>query len=686
MKSRRLILVSLLLTAAAADRAAAVCNPSVEIAPGVTYSEYCLSGPNKVYVVAVDLLHSEYKLKVGWAQKKRNFTTKQATSTIAGLYDNPAGNFDVLAATNGSYFGTVPDVVGWPIASDEIVQRPYAAADPTLAQVETLEFGPARIPLIETNITDVTGTLTFANGVATTINQYNTPFAIHKITVFTPQWDATTGSNASGVEVIVNNVTYPMRSDKEISGTVTAIRTGGFSINNPIPAGGLVINANGIPENIVLSNTQVGDRLRLLFRTSSQDMNNADMAITGTGWIIHNGVANPNGNWSNTLSGTSPFSLNPRTVLAWSSTKMFMLVCDGRNCGGTIGMSLQDMANFLTGTPEIAALDALNFDGGGSSTMVVNGVLKNLTSDNCGPPERPVADAIMLVKQTPPASFPFSDVFASGGRLTGWDDKFSYAGVSAFSPTSPGGDGYAVKLTGASNGVETMRRGDYADTDYSVQAHVYCEYRPSDAADGFERYALFSRDSGTGALGLSTYGGGNAYAIVYDSDTGQLRAGKYVNGTLTDLLPSPLYGRSSAWHRLRIDAYGTTIRYWADSLPILTVTDSTRPRGYFGLGYHEFFTTNSNIHGTRADNLSAFVNSTATWIRGDLDADGDTDISDFGRFQLCLTGDNVPQDELGCFGARLDAGTDVDDADFDLFVECLSGANMPVPPVCVNSI
>jgi exopolysaccharide biosynthesis protein len=38
-------------------------------------------------------------------------------------------------------------------------------------------------------------------------------------------------------------------------------------------------------------------------------------------------------------------------------------------------MSFQNMADFLTGTPGINALEALNFDGGGSSTMVVDGVL-----------------------------------------------------------------------------------------------------------------------------------------------------------------------------------------------------------------------------------------------------------------------------------------------------------------------
>ena len=96
----------------------------------------------------------------------------------------------------------------------------------------------------------------------------------------------------------------------------------------------VVLNGSGVIATPLANGAHVGDRLRMKFNTSSQAMNNADMAITGSGWILHNGVANPNGNWSNVLSGTGPFSVNPRTIMAWSSSKFFMVVCDGRGCGG----------------------------------------------------------------------------------------------------------------------------------------------------------------------------------------------------------------------------------------------------------------------------------------------------------------------------------------------------------------
>ncbi len=67
---------------------------------------------------------------------------------------------------------------------------------------------------------------------------------------------------------------------------------------------------------------------------------------------------------------------------------------------------------------------------------------------------------------------------------------------------------------------------------------------------------------------------------------------------------------------------------------------------------------------------------------GDFDLDGDVDMSDFGHFQFCLTGDGVPQILVGCQDTQLDDDSDVDQNDFGIFTDCLSGANVPPPPQC----
>ncbi len=67
----------------------------------------------------------------------------------------------------------------------------------------------------------------------------------------------------------------------------------------------------------------------------------------------------------------------------------------------------------------------------------------------------------------------------------------------------------------------------------------------------------------------------------------------------------------------------------------------------------------------------------------DMDNDGDVDMDDYGLFQNCLTGPNVPQDDPACAAARLDEGSDVDLTDLDIFRGCMSGANLAADPDCV---
>ncbi len=61
---------------------------------------------------------------------------------------------------------------------------------------------------------------------------------------------------------------------------------------------------------------------------------------------------------------------------------------------------------------------------------------------------------------------------------------------------------------------------------------------------------------------------------------------------------------------------------------------------------------------------------------GDLDGDGDVDLSDFGIFQACLSGSGMLRPP-GCEDADLDGDFDVDGDDFGDFQVCLGGADLP---------
>ncbi len=652
-----------------------------QVAPGVDYALYNASGPNRVHVVAIDRLRPEYKLQIGWAQHKRNYTARENTSTIAVRYDQPPDR-DVLAAVNGVYIDPVnlPNLVGTVASDGEIQAAPQASPD---SEYDTFIIGASRKPIIRSAIRPQAGTLTFANGVSVSLDGYNQPNPpIHKITAYTPTWDTSTRSSFSdpslAVEVILANVTYPMRGDKEISGQVTAIRTGVDAPNNPIPSGGMVLTAWGSALSVVLNNTHVGDRLRLRFATSDPWYNIADMAVAGIGWIIHEGAPYP-ANWD-LRPAPYPYSRNPRTMLAWSDTKLFMVVCDGRWTGVSEGMTFAEAATFLTGS--LGAIDAVNLDGGGSSTMWVNGSRRNAPEG--GSWERPIGNAVLLVKQDTAVALPFADPFPASGRRIGWDDKFSDSLVVPFTIPSPGGDGYVIQVQNPRGNASSIRHGNLTDADYTVEADIYCEYRGADAGLGYERCGLFARDSGTGAFDLASYGGADAYMLSYDTGSGRLRTGKFVDGALTDFSSGdPFLVTTSGWHRFRIDVYGATIRYWIDGALLACVHDTSHPRGFFGIGHREYFSDDALSHGTRADNLSVWVDN-FTPVRGDFDFDGDVDQEDFGHCQQCLSGTNQAQPIRACLDARLDSDDDVDNDDFALFQACVTAPGVPAAPACRN--
>jgi len=81
---------------------------------------------------------------------------------------------------------------------------------------------------------------------------------------------------------------------------------------------------------------------------------------------------------------------------------------------------------------------------------------------------------------------------------------------------------------------------------------------------------------------------------------------------------------------------------------------------------------------------TVLVTVTDAGIPGDMDGDGDVDQSDFGRFQACISGPDVPQTDPACQDATLDDDDDVDADDSDVFTLCVSGPGVPGNPQCAG--
>lgn len=89
-------------------------------------------------------------------------------------------------------------------------------------------------------------------------------------------------------------------------------------------------------------------------------------------------------------------SRHPRTAVAYDadSRRLWLVVVDGRQAPYSVGMTLPEITGLLEA---LGAEEAVNLDGGGSSTLVVKGRIVNRPSDAEG--ERPVVNALALSRE-----------------------------------------------------------------------------------------------------------------------------------------------------------------------------------------------------------------------------------------------------------------------------------------------
>lgn len=88
----------------------------------------------------------------------------------------------------------------------------------------------------------------------------------------------------------------------------------------------------------------------------------------------------------------------PRTVIArHRDGEVWLVTIDGRRAGWSAGITLRDLADALV---QLGVTEAVNLDGGGSTTMTVAGSIRNRPSES----GRTVADGLFLYVEQPPAA------------------------------------------------------------------------------------------------------------------------------------------------------------------------------------------------------------------------------------------------------------------------------------------
>jgi len=207
--------------------------------------------------------------------------------------------------------------------------------------------------------------------------------------VFTPEFSRTTLTNPNGLEIVVQK------------GKVTQIFDGKGS--NFIPSDGFIVSASGKRREELLPLVKIGVRVKYQFiradlgrgLTSNPEniapFSASEDIVGGVPQLIKNGKIEIT--WEQEKSSKSFVETrHPRTAAAkLKDGKFLMVTVDGRQPETSVGMSLQELAEMLL---ELGATDAMNLDGGGSTTMFLNGKVVNRPSDKEG--ERSVSDALLV--------------------------------------------------------------------------------------------------------------------------------------------------------------------------------------------------------------------------------------------------------------------------------------------------
>ncbi len=150
--------------------------------------------------------------------------------------------------------------------------------------------------------------------------------------------------------------------------------------------------------------------------------------------------------------------------------------------------------------------------------------------------------------------------------------------------------------------------------------------------------------------------------------------------------PQPAHVRSGAAAAFTVSATGEgvlTYRWLRDGTDL---TDDARVSGAgtSSLTISDAERADEGMYRCRVSNAGGDTMSDEAALAvhgaGDLDLDGDVDLSDLSRFQACFNGPNQTPANADCADADLDGDGDVDLADFTTFNACYNGPNNP--PAC----
>lgn len=206
-----------------------------------------------------------------------------------------------------------------------------------------------------------------------------------KLMLFTPLYHLHTDTAARGIEWVLDGSPLTVRERRVDAGST------------PIPRSGFVLSYGGLEPPGPLGELDAGAVVRIEREYVSRHGTPADLwarathVIGGAGLLIREGRAVEGWQDEDIRAGFDT-ERHPRTMIGVDrSGTIWLVTVDGRNPSFSLGMTFRELQRLAS---RLELRDALNLDGGGSTTMVVRGQVVNHPSDTAGP--RKVSDSILV--------------------------------------------------------------------------------------------------------------------------------------------------------------------------------------------------------------------------------------------------------------------------------------------------
>ena len=208
-----------------------------------------------------------------------------------------------------------------------------------------------------------------------------------KLMLFTPAYDANTGTASGGLEWILDGDPLRVRAPPLPAG------------RTPIPANGFVLSYGGSmppkPLTALRPGTQVDlETVYAPLDGRTDEWAQAEDIIGGAGLLAREGHFLKDWTAEALAAGFAELR-HPRTLIGvHADGAVWLVTVDGRQPHLSAGMTLGELRELAR---RLGLTGALNLDGGGSTTMWVGGAIVNSPSDAAGP--RKVSDALLVMRR-----------------------------------------------------------------------------------------------------------------------------------------------------------------------------------------------------------------------------------------------------------------------------------------------